>query len=462
MRPYFFFSYARRDYEAGDAFVDQFFNDLRDELGRIESVAGADELAYRDTERLRLGDNWEQQLAQMLARCRTMVALYSPAYFASLYCGKEWTAFRGRVRRHQELAGDIVPALIPVLWESLPDELPDEVLKIQYVQLGMGETYVRSGLRDLLRTDPLGAEYRQVVRVVAERIRDAAARRLTELPDFDLGAVRGYFPVAAPVRPAPTAGMVRLFVAAGRASDVPAARAPEAVGPPVPAAVGAPEGGGAHRGGWYGPKPWHWAPYHPPTQPSLVVRAQQVITSAGHTTTLEEIGTGLGEKLDQAREDNQISVLLVDPWMAGSDRYRSALREYDDQNHPVTGVMVPSGSDDPSGGPERDALWAGVRGVFRRNWLRRSDPEHLFRVAVPRESFDDQLTIMVTVAQNKLMDDNFDWGDDVDGAAFGFGPGGDEAGPVMPGLAIPAWPPGPRRSPDGAAVPLRGEQDDVR
>ncbi|MEV7779750.1 TIR-like protein FxsC [Kitasatospora sp. NPDC088351] len=447
MRPYFFFSYARRDYQAGDAFVDQFFNDLRDELGRIEPAAGAGQLAYRDTEQLRLGDNWEQQLALMLARCRTMVALYSPAYFASLYCGKEWTAFRGRVRRHQELAGDIVPALIPVLWETLPGGLPDEVRKIQYVQEDMGDAYARSGLRDLLRTDPLGADYRQVVRVVAERVRDAAARRLGELPEFDLGAVRGYFPVAPSVRPAPTAGMVRLFVAAGRAADA----VPPSAGP-----------GDVRGGGWYGTKPWHWAPYHPPTQPSLVVRAQQVITSAGHTTTLDEIGAGLGEKLDQAREDNQVSVLLVDPWVAGSELYRSALREYDDQNHPVTGVMVPAGTDDPTTGPERDALWAGVRGVFRRNWLRRSDPEHLFRVAVPRESFDDQLTIMVTVAQNKLMDANFDWGDDVDGAAFGFGPGGEEAGPAMPGLAIPAGPPGPRRSPDGAAVPLKGEQDDVR
>ncbi|MGW2543884.1 FxsC protein, partial [Kitasatospora sp. NPDC001574] len=220
--------------------------------------------------------------------------------------------------------------------------------------------------------------------------------------------------------------------------------------------------GPARRGGWYGAKPWHWAPYHPPTHPSLVVRAQQVITAAGHTTTLEEVAPGLGEWLDRAREDNQVSVLLVDPWVAGSDAYRTALREYDEQNHPVTGVMVPVGSGDPAAGPERDALWAGVRGVFRRSWLRRSDPEQLFRVAVPRESFDNQLTIMVTVAQNKLMDDNFDWGDDGDGAVFGLGPGGAEAGPAMPGLAVPAWPPGPRRSPDGAAVPLKGDQDDVR
>ncbi|MFE6050888.1 TIR-like protein FxsC [Kitasatospora sp. NPDC056446] len=456
-RPYFFFSYARRDYEAEDAFVNQFFNDLRDELGRLVGTGvRVEELAYRDTEQLRLGDDWADQLAMMLGRSRTMIALYSPAYFTSLYCGKEWTAFRGRVRRHHEDAGELISALIPVLWEPVvPGDLADEVNKIQWAQPDMGEAYARYGLRALLRTAQSEA-YEQVVRVVAERVRDAAARRLGELPEFDLGAVRGYFPPPAAPEPVSAPGMVRLFIAAGRASEPAVAE------------------GGSRAGGWYGAKPWHWAPYHPPTHPSLAARAQQVITAAGHTTTLEEVEGGLGGRLDQAREDSQVSILLVDPWVAGAERYRSALREYDDQNHPVTGVMVPAGSADPADGPERDALWAGVRDVFRRNWLRRSDLEHLFRVKVSRESFDSDLTIMVTVAQNKLMDDNLDWGDD-GGDAFGFGPGS----PVMPGLSIPAGPPGPRQGPPARpdpgpgrrelphqsrgkdnAVPLRGDQDD--
>nr|WP_262987095.1 FxsC protein [Streptomyces sp. CBMA156] len=262
--------------------------------------------------------------------------------------------------------------------------------------------------------------------------------------------------------------MVRLFIAAGRASEAAAE-------------------GGSYAGGWYGAKPWHWAPYYPPNRPSLAARAQQVITAAGHTTTLEEIGPGLGEKLDQAREDSQVSVLLIDPWVAAGDRYRAALSEYDDQNHPVTGVVVPIGGNDPDG--EREAPWTGVRGVLRRNWLRRRDLEHLFRVRVNQESFDSDLTIMVTVAQNKLMDDNLDWGDD-GGDAFGFGSGSDTFGfgdgPDMPGLTIPAGPPrrpgppGQRRArppaqhhPDPApkelpgrrrgqddAVPQRGDQDD--
>ncbi|MFE7589224.1 TIR-like protein FxsC [Kitasatospora sp. NPDC057512] len=421
-RPYFFFSYARRDFEAEDSLVDRFFNDLRDELGRLVGTGvRVEELAYRDTERLRLGDDWAEKLATMLGRSRTMVALYSPAYFASLYCGKEWTAFRGRVRRHHEDTGEFVPALLPVLWEPVePGGLADEVNKIQWAQPDMGEAYARQGLRALLRTAQSEA-YEQVVRVVAKLVRDAATRRLGELPEFDLGAVRGYFPAPMELAAASAPGMVRLFIAAGTSSEA--------------AAAG---------GGWYGTEPWDWAPYHPPVQSSLVMLAQQVLTAAGHTTTLEEIDADLTAKVDQARENSEVSILLVDPWVAGSERYRSVLRAYDDQNRPFTGVILPTGSDDPADGPERDALWAGVRDVFRRNWLHRSDLEHLFRVKVSRENFDSVLSTMVTIAQNKLMDDNLDRQGD-DGDPFGLGQArGFATEPTIPGLAVPAGPPGTR------------------
>ncbi|MER7752621.1 TIR-like protein FxsC [Kitasatospora sp. NPDC097643] len=422
MGPYFFFSYARRDHLAGGAFVDQFFADLKDELARIEPTAGPAELGYRDTERLRVGDDWEQQLSGMVASCRSMVALYSPAYFASLYCGKEWTAFHERVRRHRELTGEAVPALIPVLWEPPPGRLPAEVSRIQYVQHGMGEAYATGGLRGLLRAAPHGPDYQRVVRVIAERVRDAARRPVQPLPALDLGAVEGCFPLPAAEPPPTRTGLVRLFVAAGTTAGAGAA------GVPVP--------DGPYRGGWYGAEPWDWAPYHPPTLPSLVARAQQVITRAGHTTTLAEVGPGLAADLDRAREHNQVSVVLVDPWAADAEPYRQALREFDDQNHPVTGVLVPAGTDDPPEGPARARLWGGVRAVFPRNWLHRSGPEPLFRVRVPREQFECELIQTVTVAQNRLLDEEDGTDPAAARASFGLGPGA----VAIPGLTIPSWP----------------------
>ncbi|WP_380285806.1 TIR-like protein FxsC [Kitasatospora purpeofusca] len=444
MRPYFFFSYARRDHLDGGAFVDQFFTDLRDELARIEPEAGPGELAYRDTERLRVGDDWERQLSLMVGASRTMVALYSPAYFASDYCGKEWTAFDLRTRHHEERTGESVPALIPVLWEPPPEDLPVEVRRIQYVQDDFGAEYATGGLRHLLRTDPHGTAYRLVVRVIAERVREAAAWRVAEQRDLDLGRVDGCFPVPEIAVPAGRSSLVRLFVAARWAGDR-AAAAAAANGDRVPAqrsgtpAAGTDGAGGSderYRGGWYGPHPRDWAPYHPPRLPSLAVQAQQVITRAGHSTSLETVGADLADALDRARENNEVSVLLVDPWAAGREPYRQALRDFDRQNHPVTAVLLPDGSDDPPPGPARARLWEGVREVFARTWLHRSGPEPLFRIHVRRERFERELMSTVTVAQNRLLDQIDD--DPVTARAqFGLGP---DPRP-MPGLTIPAWPP---------------------
>ncbi|WP_406202191.1 TIR-like protein FxsC [Kitasatospora sp. NBC_01560] len=453
MRPYFFFSYARRDHQAGGAFVDQFFSDLRDELARIEPAAGPGELAYRDTERLRVGDDWEQQLSRMLAVSRTMVALYSPAYFASPYCGKEWTAFDGRMRRHRTLTGEEVPALIPVVWEPPPACLPSEVRRIQYSQHDLGAAYAAGGLRGLLRADPHGPDYRRVVRAIAERVREAACLPLTELTHLDLGRVSGCFPLPDAAPPPGRSGMVRIFVAAGRSparrpsgeplsvnlpaqaqAQAPAAEAPVAAAPGAPAQQ---QDEAGYRGGWYGDRPRDWAPYHPPRLPPLVVQAQQVITRAGHSTTLDEVGPGLAASLDRAREDNEACILLVDPWAAGAEPYRQVLRDFDDQNHPVTGVLVPAGTDDPPEGPARSRLWGGVREVFPRNWLHRSGPEPLFRVRVTRERFESDLLRTVTVAQGRLLDEADEADPVLARAAFGLGPGV----AAMPGLTIPAWPP---------------------
>ncbi|WP_051755287.1 TIR-like protein FxsC [Kitasatospora purpeofusca] len=477
MRPYFFFSYARRDHLAGGAFVDQFFTDLRDELARIEPEAGPGELAYRDTERLRIGDDWERQLSRMLGASRTMVALYSPAYFSSPYCGKEWTAFDHRTRRHEEQTGESVPALIPVLWEPPPEDLPAEVRRIQYIQHDFGAEYATGGLRHLLRTDPQGTAYRKVVRVIAERIREAASWRVAELRDLDLGQVEGCFPVEEVAPVAVRSSLVRLFVAARRAGDPPAVvggagavngerfpvqrseadsvradRAAAGGGPvngggPANGAPGGPDG--PYQGGWYGAHPRDWAPYHPPRLPSLAVQAQQVITRAGHSTSLETVGPDLADALDRARENNEVSVLLVDPWAAGAEPFRQALRDFDRQNHPVTAVLLPDSTDDPPAGPARARLWEGVREVFARTWLHRSGPEPLFRIHIRRERFERELLSTVTVAQNRLLDQ---LDDDPVAARAQFGLGPDPR--PMPGLTIPAWPPVPPEPPVSPGPPL--------
>jgi FxsC-like protein len=376
--PYFFLSYARRDNR--DAFVERFYDDLVQEL--LRTGADPDLLPpFRDVERLTLGADWRRELGAAVGRCRAFVALYSPAYLNSEYCGKEWTAFRERLEEYRRETEIDVPALVPVLWAPLQGDLPEEIGRFQYQEAGMGEEYSTRGLMHILRTDPTGPAYRMAVERVAYQVRAVADRfRLPPAPGLDLGELRGLFPAASHQgAAAPKTGHVLVFVAAGVADALPEGR---------------------HRAEYYGRSPWEWTPYHPPRNPTIVHRVQRMIVQQGYTSSIETVDHGLSSRLDEAMENNQASILLVDPWAVRIPVYRDVLAEFDRRLHPTTGVLVPCHDVDEESGSEE--IWEDLSRVLPRNWRRYNDP--LFRVRVAEDEFDGQLAAMLDVAQNRLMD----------------------------------------------------------
>lgn len=429
--PYFFLSYARRD-DRGDAFVKRFYEDLVAELDGL-GVDCSGQQPFRDVERIALGMDWERTLSREVGHCRALVALCSPAYVNSLYCGKEWAAFEARLVKYREQTDIDVPALIPVLWAPLHGAMPPEIGQYQYFEAPMTQEYLEQGLLGLLRSDPGGRAYRTVLSLVAKRVRYAADLfRLPRAQDLDLRAVRSPFEGWEPAGPGVrTTGHVRVFVAAGVTGRMPAGRL---------------------RQEYYGPSPLDWTPYHPPIHPTVAHRAQRVIIDEGCTTSLEVVDRGLAGKLDEARRDNQTSVLLVDAWAARQREYCVPLSDYDRQNHPVTGVLVPCHETDEESCDEK--LWTDLQQVFRRNWMRRNDPyDPLFQVQVERHRFEDRLARMVVVAQNRLMEN----------AVPRRLPAGPPA-PPMPGRKEPP-PSSPPRSDDPAELPDRpppqkGQDDD--
>ncbi len=379
-QPYFFLSYARWDDRA--AYVGRFYSDLLQVLDLPMTVA-ARQPTFRDVENILLGDDWLLELSRAVGSCRAMVALYSGAYFRSEYCGKEWTHFSARVKRYQDKTSVQPRALIPVLWEPVPQRrMPAEVKALQYTEPGLGETYLKHGLLQLMQSDPGGAAYWNVVEYVARRVRDAADPfnlPVDEPPDFDLSTVQGCFPVE---EAAELAGHVLIFVAACTKSCPPMGRSSTA---------------------YYGEAPWLWAPYSPPSLPTVVERAKRVITGDGHTASVKAVSTQLIRHLNRALHLNQACVLLVDAWSAREAPYRGVLVRYDQMHHPTTAVLVPCHEHDTESRTDNAELWDGVRTVFERNWMRRNDPhDPVFWAPVDQHEFDDMLARAVTVTQNRI------------------------------------------------------------
>ncbi|WP_422771802.1 TIR-like protein FxsC [Plantactinospora sp. WMMC1484] len=201
---YFFLSYAHggRDDQAR---VQRFFVDLSMEIGTLAGEDVGTPVGFHDGGALRLGDHWPRQLFEALCRAQTMIALFSPRYFRSDFCGREWAVFSERIRRWEQAAGPRQARLIPIFW--VPTPVPDFLGHIQHHDPRLGPAYEREGLRELLREN--GRDYDRFVLALARLVCEAVQqdRRLPEVDpgsvaQADLRAVSSAFhPPAEPVRP---------------------------------------------------------------------------------------------------------------------------------------------------------------------------------------------------------------------------------------------------------------------
>src|SRR5687768_16360897 len=109
--PYdFFFSYTRAN---NDSYLKKFFNDLSQAIRDIRGEPQSTVVGFFDQRDLELGENWDAAIVDALQTSKVFVAMASPAYFKSEYCGKEWRLFSDRLAT---MAPARPPLLKPVIW----------------------------------------------------------------------------------------------------------------------------------------------------------------------------------------------------------------------------------------------------------------------------------------------------------------------------------------------------------
>ncbi|MFJ8585875.1 TIR-like protein FxsC [Streptomyces sp. NPDC093595] len=374
MGPYFFLSYARVDDK--DAYVRQFYDDLCDRIIELSDSTAQVPVGFRDNSSIQLGEHWSEQLERALGSCHSMVALYSPAYFRSEWCSREAGVMMRRAGQYFARTNRGSSALIPVLWQ--PVEVPQEIAHIQYLTDGLGSWYADAGLQRLLQRDPTGRDYQNAVRLIAQRVLDVARAEELPAPEHPVRLAReplSFQPRTEPTRPGST---VRFFVAAGTADTAPEHRR------------GAP---------YYGRAGLDWNPYHPQEEYPLYQQAQRLVTAQGYGTAYQEVRSGLTRQLNQAWQDDQVTILLVDAWSAPAEPYRRQLEQFDRSDHPATGVLVPC---HPQEERDRHELWSGVTEVFERK-ASRGVQDRQFQVRVCFGDFKRALGQMVAAAQNNLI-----------------------------------------------------------
>ncbi|MFD4232123.1 TIR-like protein FxsC [Streptomyces sp. NPDC058545] len=218
-----------------DTWVERFFHDLCGHVMAMTDLPADIPVGVMDRE-IRSVKGWSERLGAGLASCRVFVPLFSPRYFASERCGKEWYAFEQRVIHHRARSNQSVAAMVPALWVPVPiSQLPAPAERLQFNYRDFGDRYVSDDLYGLIKLRLFAEEYERAVYKLAKRIVSVADTvQIDTGRSLDYRLAPSVFGAGSP-SPIPT----KIIVAAPTRHDLPEGR----------------------DAAYYGDRPLDWNPY---------------------------------------------------------------------------------------------------------------------------------------------------------------------------------------------------------
>lgn len=336
---WFFLSYARHDRETapdGKDFVKQFYEDLNRDLLQLEPQVGA--AGFFDDKGIQTGSSWKPVLNQALANCRVLICVYSPAFFRSEYCGKEWQVFSSRLDNYL-VDGEPAPPpplILPVLFnapEDMKGLFPDVAKDIQRDDGDYPDDYRENGLRYLLQRDSKKEDYQDFRDALIRKIRNAAndypLSDLKVLPNVDL-VESAFLSKSVPVV-AQRQQITSLTSSAAGARFanfvyVAASRTEMKNDQVVKTNLD-----------YYGDLGGlDWKPYLQDDSKEVISIAQRIADQESfiHLPVSIDDKLDLSRLIDEAKNKNRIVVILVDTWTLFIQKYRELMQHYD--NVPLT------------------------------------------------------------------------------------------------------------------------------
>ncbi len=304
----FFVSYSRVNvkYPNDAELIRRLIDDLTADLDVQVPPGTAEEICFFDTTNIETGSDWNEDLSEAAARSRVAIALYSPSYFSSVWCGREFQVFLDRRERAVNYAKPAPVAIIPVLWiRSEPKNAAAAIQNVDnaYPHAPFPAEYAQMGLRQimLLKLEP---HYTQIRLALGARILNAVTNAgLPEMSNIDLRSYRSSWETAAPgLGPAHNVSKTCFVYLAN--------------------------------GGW------DWRPY-PEPEPKVGAMAQQITGEIG--LQYEEIpcDAQLPQKLIEANRRHIPALLICDPSSWAAPAIQQIMADYDNRYYLNCGLIVP-------------------------------------------------------------------------------------------------------------------------
>lgn len=351
----FFFSYARAN---NDLFLKMFFDELSQAIRDKRGLPAGAAVGFFDQRNIELGEEWDQGIVEALNTSNVLIAVASPGYFKSEYCGKEWELFRQRL----VAAGrpKLPPLIKPVVWIPFRiEELPATVTAGQLTCGDPAAIHNQKGLKYLLKN--LQAQqiaFNERVDALADEIIAAADEhavgRMPQVPALSsvpssflmtAHAVAGQPPVSSPTGPK----HVRFVYVAANPDAFGKARAVDAYM----------DKGGAD-----------WKPYFPDDKTRIHRLVQNLVSSDDLDFTSEEMpfSASLLDDIEDAWSKRQIVILIVDGWSVRWDKkYQALLSQLDGRLDYHWCVLIPRNEKDTDANSLRADIEATLSSTFDRH-----------------------------------------------------------------------------------------------
>lgn len=308
--------------------VERLYRDLCGHVMAMTDLPAGAPAGFMDRE-IHSGEGWSGRLGEVLATCRVFVPLFSPRYFASEMCGKEWHAFEQRAIRHRASTDQPAEAIVPALWVPVPpDQLPDSAARLRFNHRDFGDRYVTDGLYGLIKLRLFAQEYERAVYELAKRIVSIAdTTRIAPGRPYDYRLMPSAFGTGS-AGPRP----MHVTVAAPTVHDLPEGRDPA----------------------YYGSSSLDWNPYHPSTVRPLASVAEDIGRSLNYRVTVSSLDEEAPYR-DGRQPPSRPEVLLVDRWALKDPARRARLAAFE-ADQPWASVVVPWNPHDQQSRAVEEAL----------------------------------------------------------------------------------------------------------
>lgn len=376
-RPLFFVSHAGPDDPADDALFARFFADLSREVAARLAVDGAG-LGYMLDPAA-----GAREAARALDACRVFVPLWSPRYFRTARCGREWSYFLERVHAAPHAAPE--RHFAPVTWAPVSAAvLPAAAREVDRGGRREERPDTMYGLYTLIPEAPAAGEgagdpeellYREVVAEVAGAVARASGEALAPAGALDLAAVPNAFALRTHEL------SLRVAILAPSTRTLPQGRAGK---------------------GRYGTQPLDWAPYG---NCPLAEDAARITARLGYELHLVDFDEAEGTLLaEPPGEEPEPTLLLIDNWSLLDEDRRRAVAAYARPDRPWQMFMVVRDADDPETRDHIARLRAVVDETLAARLDRmRVDHRHAASGDGSREGFPRDFSMLAQAAESSFL-----------------------------------------------------------